>query len=555
MSAFADDTYIPTLGDRVASARRSKGLTQKELAKRIGVSVWQVDRIEAGDSDAALHLHAIADATGHDREWFLEPISMDITSIAPTREALASTESLALAGRLAVLGGIALLVTIRFFTEVVPILPRAANFVDIPIFLGLAVAAMVISQRQVQARRHYLFVGVPALAFLGLCILSAVANTGRVQPAPVLVFLYGFLGPLGIYAAAYSLWPAGNARSLSRLLVVLGIVQLVVVVLIDLPRFIASGNPDVVTGTFGTNAYQLVYFLLVFIALLAGIFSVEPKRAVARIAPMLIVASFAAILLAQYRALLATTVVTIVVVGVMLGRRARGVAIAGIAVIAFATTFSYVASNYPFLRLGSAATTFTENPRFYLTERLKVAETIPRLYGDDPLALVLGTGPGTFSSRAWQTFAHAESTSGSNVAGGYVLALTGGKTYETDVSRTYVQSQLRSQTVIEGSRAVSSPFSSYLSLLAEVGVLGFALVVGLYLAAVLRAGRLAVRALRRPVRGDPLPALLLATTVAFLTLLQLGFLENWLEVTRVTFIAWMMLAVVTKELDSRPNQS
>ena len=46
-------------------------------------------------------------------------------------------------------------------------------------------------------------------------------------------------------------------------------------------------------------------------------------------------------------------------------------------------------------------------------------------------------------------------------------------------------------------------------------------------------------------------ALLLATFVAFLTLLQMAFLENWFEVTRITFIVWMMFAVCCKELDGR----
>ncbi|CAN5669305.1 hypothetical protein BH18ACT13_BH18ACT13_01800 [soil metagenome] len=512
-----------------------------------------VDRLETGAVDATLHLPDIAGVTHRPPEWFVEPPPETSGMVSvPDGRATSSTDVGVTGRRNLVLGAVVLLVTVRFFTEIIPIFPRAANFVDIPIFLGLAAAAMAIPQRQERQRRHYLFLGAPAVAFLGLCILSAVANPGRVQPGPVLVFIYGFLAPVGIYAATYGLWPAGNARSLSRLLVGLGIVQLVVVALIDLPRFIASSNPDVVSGTFGTNAYQLVYFLLIFTALLAGIFSVEPKRRVARIAPLLIAASFATVLLAQYRALLATTAVTVVVVGILLGRRARGVAIGAAAVAAFAIMFSYVASNYPFLRLGSTAAVLADDPRFYAAERLKAARPVSRLYKDKPLAAVLGTGPGTFSSRAWQTFAKAGSTSQSNVAGSYVATLTGSTTYETDVSRTYIQSELARGAVIEGSRAVTSPHSSYLALLAEVGVLGFALVVGMYVTGTLRAGHIAIGLLRRPIRGDPLPALALATTIAFLTLLQLGLLENWLEVTRVTFIAWMMLAVVAKELDSRP---
>ena len=87
------------------------------------------------------------------------------------------------------------------------------------------------------------------------------------------------------------------------------------------PRLLASGNPDEISGTFGENAYQLVFFLLVFGALLAGIFTFEKKRPVARLVPALFVLSLGAIFLAQYWALLLTTFFTIILIAVPLARR------------------------------------------------------------------------------------------------------------------------------------------------------------------------------------------------------------------------------------------
>ena len=179
----------------------------------------------------------------------------------------------------------------------------------------------------------------------------------------MLVFIYGFLAPLAVYAAVYRIWPPGNGRALSRVLVGLGLLQLVVVALIDLRRFVASGgNADFVSGTFGTNAYQMVFFLLVVASLLVGIFTLEPGRPIARFVPVIIPTIFVVILLAQYRALLATTVVTMVVVGVLLGRHARGFLAAVLAVVAFALVFSYVASRLPELKLETTATTLDPEP-------------------------------------------------------------------------------------------------------------------------------------------------------------------------------------------------
>ena len=119
-------------------------------------------------------------------------------------------------------------------------------------------------------------VGVTSFAFLSLCVVSAVVNSGRIAPAPCSCSSTASLAPLGIYAAVYRLWPSGNTAVLSRTIVWLGIVQLLVVAFIQLPRFLSSENPDAISGTFGTNAYQLVFFLLMFVALLVGITTIEP---------------------------------------------------------------------------------------------------------------------------------------------------------------------------------------------------------------------------------------------------------------------------------------
>jgi DNA-binding XRE family transcriptional regulator len=537
------------IGARVAAARRSQKMTQRDLARTLGISIWKVDRLERGAEDARLYASEIAHATETKRESLV-----GLTRETRRQDSGKARElpHLGDVGRDLILGSIGVLVTIRFFTEVVPVLPRAVNFIDIPVFFALVFAAMNVSA--VGRGRTYVSLGTPALAFLALTAISAVLNAQRTVPAPTIVFLYGFLAPIGVYAAAYRIWPPNSARALSRVLIGLGILQLVVVALVDFRRFVSSGgDPDLISGTFGTNAYQLVFFLLVVAALLAGVFALEPMRRISRFAPLLVLAIFGVILLAQYRALLATTVVTMVAVGILLGHRLRGIVAVALAVVAFGVAFSYVASSYPGLGLETTATTLSQDPWTYVKERYQATRPLRRLYGDQPTAIAYGSGPGTFSSRAFQTFANAASTSASNVQGGYAQKLTSG-VYETDVSSKYVRPQQRLGPVIEGSKALSSPYSSYLSLAAEVGIAGLALIAGMYLIMLGRSLRLAKLAIARATPGDPLPALVLATAIGFLTLLQMGFLENWFEVTRVTFIAWAMLGVVMKELDARSIQ-
>jgi O-antigen ligase len=306
----------------------------------------------------------------------------------------------------------------------------------------------------------------------------------------------------------------------------------------------------VVSGTFGTNAYQLVFFMLVFVGVLAGISAKERQRQVARWAPILVAASLGVIVLAQYRGLLVTTGLTVILIALVLGSTgARGWLVGASAIVALTVALVLVAQYLPFIKISQ---TFDQDPVDIASQRVRIIDQLDSLYSDTPRYAITGTGPGTYSSRGWQTFGKAESDSKSNVAGSYAVALTGGA-YHTDVSDKYVQPlRIYSQAnPVSGSYAVNSPFAEYISVAAEVGLPGLIVFVCLYVGAFLAALRRTARALRVERAGNPVPAILLAALVAFFVLLQMGLLENWLEVTRLTFIAWALLAIGTKEFEAQ----
>jgi transcriptional regulator with XRE-family HTH domain len=546
---------LQAAGARIERARQEAELTRKQLGELLGVPIWHVERMELGEEDPTAHLQSIAARTGRPPQWFLEPLngatletkSAD-TAAAPedptsTRERLARPFR-----RNAVMACIVLLVTIRFFTEVVPLLPRPAKLVDIPVLLVLLVLAAAVPRTQSQRQNTIRYVA-PAAVFLLIALVSIMANLDRVATGPTLLFLYGFLAPLAVYVAVYYLWPPGNALSMSRLLVSLAAVQFAVVGLIDLPLFLASHNPDKITGTFGENAYQLVIFLMVVAALVAGIYTFESKRLAARLAPFFFVATLLTILLAQYRAILLTLLTTALLIAVLLGfLKLRGAIASVIIAVTIALGLSYVSSLYPELKYASTVSTLTSEPGLYLSKRFGIVGDVGKLYTDNPRFIVTGTGPGTYSSRAWYTF---QPVSRSKKGIGFQAA--GKQGYQTDVSRKYVEPRLGRTTAesVGGSYAVTSPFSSYTSLLAEVGIAGFVAMVLIYGGAFLAATRMTIQSLRMPRAQDPLPGLLLACTAGFFILLQLAVLENWWEVTRLTFILWALLAVGTKEFSAR----
>lgn len=554
------------VGARVARARLEAGLSQKTLGALLDVPLWRVERIERGGEDAATYLPAIAARTGRDERWFIELVdgsaatALDGGLERATTEPWSSVQLDASADRAApapspdrlrrnlVLACLVLLVTVRFFTEVVHILPRPAKLVDIPVFVLLLVAAVAIPRSSSRWDRSSWY-AIPGGVFLVIWAISILSNLGRVAPGPAALFLYGFLAPLGVYYAVYQLWPTGNALSLSRVLVGLATLQFVVAGLIDLPRFLATHNPDVMTGTFGENGYQLVFFLLVTAALVAGIYTFEKGRLAARFAPFFLAATLITILLVQYRALLLTMALTVLLIATLLGFiRLRGAVAVVLIAVTFGLSLSYISSLYPQLKYASTIDTLVNNPTLYISKRIGVLGPIGNLYTDDPRFIVTGTGPGTFSSRAWYLFQPAAK---SKAALG--VNTSGGQGYQTDVSKKYVTPRLTRGIAesIGGSYAVTSPFSSYASPLAEVGVFGFLAIMAIYFGALLNVLRMTIRSLRRPVSRDPLTGLLLGCTAGFFVLVQMAILENWLEVTRLTFILWALFAVVSKEFAAR----
>ena len=491
-------------------------------------------------------------------------MSQSLTAEAPPVLSVDSTDPPGAGdGRAVVLGAMTALVLVRLFTEVMGIIPRAANFIDLPLLVVLLVYASTVVKTRATASAWF----KPAvLMFAALWGVSALVNLDRILAAPALLFLYGFLAPLFFYFATLKIWSAGGALLASRTLVALGVLQFFVVAIAQLPEFYRTDNPDVISGTFGENPYQLVFFLIVVGTHVAGVTVFEPKRLTGRLGIAFLLGCFVIIFLAQYRALVVTTVVAIIVTGLLLaGARAsssvdraavgrvRAIAMGVIALALLFIAFTFAATRFPELKFLSALEAFKSDPGLLLEAgKIDAAGDVLEVYQREPHHAPLGTGPGTYSSRAWYTFAFFDSTSESNVAGEYVSKLTGGVVYRTDVSDEFVLPRARGQLTVLGSHALTHPFSSYLAVAAEVGVLGLLIILGTYLGAVKRCYRIARNQIRNYVPGDALPALCIAAVMAPLTLLQMAFLDNWLEVTRVTVPTWILIAIVQSEVASRP---
>jgi transcriptional regulator with XRE-family HTH domain len=60
------------IGERIARARKESGLTQEELASRVGVTARSIQGYEAGKVVPYRHLSRLAEITDRELGWFLE---------------------------------------------------------------------------------------------------------------------------------------------------------------------------------------------------------------------------------------------------------------------------------------------------------------------------------------------------------------------------------------------------------------------------------------------------------------------------------------------------
>ena len=457
-------------------------------------------------------------------------------------------------GHYIVLFSLAAIITVRFFSEGLHVVPRAANFIDVP--LSLFVAAVAAGHRNRASARpvHQSLLFGAGVLFLAVVTISTLANFDRVDVFPALTFVYDFLAPLVFYFAVYVLWEPGRARVVSRLLVSLALIQFVAIVVYDLPEFLRSRNPDAVSGTFGTNAYQLVFFLLLFVALITGIVTFEPRNPVRLVALPFLAAAYLAIFLAQYRSLIVTTALATLFIGILVLRRRRGFFMAAAAGAGLIVALWFIVVYVPTNRFTQAFDAIRTNPGYFVDSRVGPTEDVYRLYGDNWHFPLVGTGPGTYSSRAWATFSGFNSLSAANVAGPYARWLMGGTLYHTDVSDKYVLPRADAAAQY-GTHNFANPYSSYLALLAEGGLFAFFLLVGVYVIALVRATRAVRHLAATAMPGDPLPALALATATSFFVLMQMAVFDNWFEVARVTVPTWILFGIVVREMCAREDSA
>ncbi|MCB8943117.1 MAG: hypothetical protein H6658_05130 [Ardenticatenaceae bacterium] len=436
----------------------------------------------------------------------------------------------------------------RFFSEKMGILPGWTSFLDIPLLAVFFVYVAFITRQQTNDTGKTGF-GALGLFLLIDIALSALVNLDRLHPGAFTLFIIGFLEPLIYMGLAYLLSPKEEvSQFLIKLLIFIGWLQILVVAVLDVPRFLVTRNPDFITGTFGENPYQLVFFLMTWNVLILSGPAQRGRASFFRGVGIVIVQIMVLviILLAQFRSIIFFAVFTWALTYVVISRDTRRALVnATVGVILFIALFAAVNRWLPELKYQDLLELNSRASEVIESGKVQSILNFQRLVYDQPQVLLIGTGPGTYVSRGFETFSIV---GGRETANQLYRQWFGTELYRTDVADRYVIPILGRFAF--GAGTTATPWFSYLALLAELGLPGTFIVLVIYGKAIWFCWQ------NNKVEGS-IAILARWVFIGLVLLLQMASLGNWLEVSRLTVPLWtvfgIMLAQVYAARDGQPT--
>lgn len=447
---------------------------------------------------------------------------------------------------------ILLLILSRFFTETLGVLPKIVDVINYVVFF-IALLLLIVGGKRYADEKSYIVIFV-LLVFSLVVLISSFVNLDIFYLPVTVLFLIGFLeGPL-IFLVLNQVIGRDEAYTISieKLFVFLFVINVVVVVVVSYPLYIASGgNPDMLSGTFGKNAY----YFSVFLVIIGGwFFGREYSNSGHWLTFYLVMGFvFGTFFLLQYRAALPFFVLSFLLLGFILyGRRIVSfLMVLAMLFITITAVLGFLKSDFDNterLKYGDWAE-IIENPlHFTQFGKFQAYPETFEMYSDYLPAMFIGVGPGNYTSRAYYTFGYEfEAKDGKGVSK-IIKDYLGQETprytsYDLDYLSFY-----RSQIVF-GSYQLSNPNSSFVTLIGEVGLFGGGLFIFLYIWLL----KLSFENLKSSRKNGTDVAIAAAAFSGTVYVFCLAFLDNYWEMSRATIVIWSLNWLVCTRLSCRKS--
>ncbi|MFZ4589884.1 MAG: hypothetical protein ACOYN6_02730 [Ignavibacteria bacterium] len=332
-------------------------------------------------------------------------------------------------------------------------------------------------------------------------------------------------------------------RKIDKLFLTVLIINLIIVFLLDLPEFLITGNPDVISGSYGNNTYQFSMLLLICGGYLLGYNYIKKYRTWIIIASQLLI--LMVFYLSQFRAGLPFFILGyIFMIFYIYGKRIvyKLIPIFLLAVI-FSAVFSFFITKekkLEDLKFDDWIDVVSEPARYLNYGKFKIYRNIPIMWADEPQIFLIGTGPGNFMSRANYAFSYELLNYKKGVAIVMQDLLGISYPYFTDLHNKYIKNNIKPESVF-GTWQFSNPYTSYLAAISEIGVIGGVSIIILYFFIILKSIEFFKIIKEKNKQYIPLGAALIGSTIY---LFGLAFLDNYWEIARVTLPVWLLFWVV-----------
>jgi hypothetical protein len=389
------------------------------------------------------------------------------------------------------------------------------------------------------------------LLFNGVCLIGSLLDTKHVYPLAALSQLIMWNEPILLFLAVIQLPFSFRDIDKFRKLLLFLIGLEIAIGLFQVPIFFKTGSSEDIIGTFQGNAEQYQLFVLIgLFYLLAQLELGYGKKGMRMFAILLIL--ILVVLIdnkASWVALAVTLVILLPKLPDLRGRvsgKMRTYGLLATILLCGYQTVKFTSATYSAKFSGLAEAIRSGN--LMNLGKVKALRDVVRAYRSYPQMALVGSGLGTFYSRAaFQFFpftigdiyrltaaapVEGEFAAQSASMAGIIKPVVGKEAF-------YRQFYNYEKIYPVGSGTADFPTSSYISLLGETGILGTILYLGFYLL-VFRALRNSLQILSDDPHFFPFAA---AAFGVFIYLTLMGSYNFWLDCGRVNTIVWSIAAL------------
>ncbi len=442
----------------------------------------------------------------------------------------------------------------RFFSEKLKILPKYIDLINFPLFFLMFILFLFGINKKIENDETYNKVLRFVIFYSITFIISSVFNTNKVLLESSVLFYIGFLeGPfLYLTMNKFINKPEGFVKNVDKIFLVLLLINIVFIFTVDLPEFLITGNPDVISGTYGNNTYQFSFLLMICGGYLLGYNHVKKYRTSFVIISQIVI--LAIFYLSQFRAAVPFFLISyMIMLGYLYGKRLIYRLIPIVLFLFFVTWSIFFLTNANEKIEGLKYNDWFEiilNPQEFLTYgKFKIYYNVVDMWSDYPETMMIGTGPGNFMSRANYTFSYELRVAGKGVSA-FIGDFFGIKNpYWTNLHMKYVYNGIKIEPVL-GTYQLSNPYTSYLASITEIGIFGGIYIIVMYIFMFVSSIRFLKKI--RTIRQEYVPlsiALIGGSSYVFM----LAFLENYWEMARVTLPLWFLFWTVNKMSKINPE--